>query len=367
MAGVKKYYPYEPDYAVAPGETLRDTLEALNMTQAELAVRTGLSPRMVNQIISGVERISFDTAFKLEMATGVPASLWNKLESNYRERRARLEDRERQRQDADWLRRLPIAELKALGLVKSDSRDKAAVLQEVLAFFGVTSVSAWHELWVQKHIAARQSRGSKCRLEAVATWIRLGEIAAYVQTKRDAAGFPVFNRTMFRSALTPIRAMTASKLDNFSDQVCELCRKCGLVVVYVREIRGAPLFGASWWRGETPVIQLNLRYKTDDQFWFSFFHEAGHVLNDGRKAVFVNYGKDDNPLEIAANRFAGDFLIPPRYVSELKALGPSTERVLDFARRVGIAPGIVVGRMQREDWLPYSHLNRLKDRFEWKQ
>ena len=105
---------YEPEYAVAPGDTLRATLIARGMTQSDLATRTGLSPKHVNQVIQGVAPISHETALVLEKVTGVPAKIWNRLEDNYRDRLARTEDREFLASDAKWLQTLPIKELTKL-------------------------------------------------------------------------------------------------------------------------------------------------------------------------------------------------------------------------------------------------------------
>ena len=86
---------YEPDYAIPPGETLQETLDALGMTQKELAVRAGLTPKTINRIVKGTDPISQQTAIRLERATGVPSRMWNNLEMNYRAARARIEDEKR--------------------------------------------------------------------------------------------------------------------------------------------------------------------------------------------------------------------------------------------------------------------------------
>ena len=94
------------------------------------------------------------------------------------------------------------------------------------------------------------------------------------------------------------------------------------------------------------------------------FHEAGHILNDSKREVFVDSEYSDDPREHAANSFAARFLIPARCDSELGGLKSRTS-ITEFSASIGIHPGIVVGRLQREESLPYSHLNSLKERFEW--
>ena len=83
---------WKPDFAVPPGLTLQETIDAQGIDQPELAVRSGLSAKEINQIIEGVAPITHDIAIRLEHATGVPARMWNNLEANYQEQRARLAD-----------------------------------------------------------------------------------------------------------------------------------------------------------------------------------------------------------------------------------------------------------------------------------
>src|SRR5437016_14442760 len=110
VATAKKRYRHEPDYAVAPGEVLQESIAALGMTQADLAKRSGLSKKTINQIIKGHEPLSHDTALRLERVTRVPARFWNNLEATYRERLARLEEKERLAQDLEWLKAIPAKE-----------------------------------------------------------------------------------------------------------------------------------------------------------------------------------------------------------------------------------------------------------------
>ena len=88
MLTAKKLYGFEPDYTIFPGETLKEVMESLNMSQKELAVRTGLTVQSLNRIFKGDQPISYETANRLELATGVPASTWNNLEAQYRDQLA---------------------------------------------------------------------------------------------------------------------------------------------------------------------------------------------------------------------------------------------------------------------------------------
>ncbi|MGD8453008.1 MAG: HigA family addiction module antitoxin [Phycisphaerae bacterium] len=359
---MKERYSFEPDYAVAPGETLQETIASLGMTQRDLAVRAGMAPKTINEIIKGKAPITPDTAVALERVTGVPARMWNNLEANYREQLALIDDRQRLEADLGLLEMIPTRELIKRGAVE-DQPDKPSLLNAVLRFFGVRDSAAWHELWMKPEAAFRQSARFVAEPGATAAWLRLGELAAQkIETE-------LYDKNRFLAALDEIRMLTVKAPDVFEPRMVELAAAAGVAVVFVPPIRKCPASGVARWLTPTKaLIQLSLRYKTEDQFWFSFFHEAGHILNDAKKDVFIDDGDDgDGSREERANRFSADFLIPPDRSEVLPTLTTQAQ-VVCFAQSIGISPGIVVGRLQKEGIVPWgSYLNRLKRRFTWRE
>lgn len=351
-------HAYEPDYVVPPGQTLQETIDALGIDQRELAVRAGISAKHVNQIIKGVAPITHDTAIRLERVTGVPARMWNNLEANYREQLARLAEKERMEEDLEWLRTIPTKELIQRGVIAATT-DKVGLLQAVLAFFGVASVEAWKEGWGNHQFAFRKSPKFKGKDGAMATWLRLGELEA-----QKVACNP-FDKAVFRTALDKIRKLTVREPEDFVPAMTELCATAGVALALVPEIKGAPVSGAAKWLTATKaMICLNLRGKSNDRFWFTFFHEAGHILNDSKKETYIDVDYHDDPREENANHFAANLLIPEDCEEKLQGL-QSYQSVEAFADELGIAPGVVVGRLQCEGIIPYSHLNKLKVRLDW--
>jgi HTH-type transcriptional regulator/antitoxin HigA len=351
-------YPYEPDYAVPPGQTLQETIANLGIDQRELAVRSGLSAKHVNQVIKGVAAITHDTAIRLERVTGVPARMWNNLEANYQEQKARLAERERLESDLAWLTTIPTKELIQRGVIEA-TIDKVRLLEAVLEFFGVASVEAWKEGWSKRRFAFRKSPTFKGSDGAMATWLRLGEVEAQrIECTR-------FDKAAFRAALDEIRKLTVQEPEVFVPRMTALCAACGVALVLVPEIKGAPVSGAAkWLTASKALICLNLRGKSNDRFWFTFFHEAGHILNDSKKETYIDVDYVDDPREQNANRFAATLLISPTHDEELQGL-VSYRSVQTFAAKIGIAPGIVVGRLQREEIIGYHQFNGLKQGLEW--
>lgn len=355
--------PFTPDYATPPGETLAEWLDEQSMSQVELATRLGMSPKVVNQIIHGIAPLSQDTALNLERITGIPARIWNSLEAYYREHLTRLESAKDLEDQVDWLAELPVSQLRKYGIVTAAPRDKPGQVRELLDFFKVASADAWRALWLAPNAAFRQSTAFTASPGAVAAWLRLGELAAEeIETEP-------FDAAALRRALPALRGLTREPDPRvFVPDLVRRCAAAGVAVVFVPEITGARCSGASRWLGGRPVVQLSLRHRTDDHLWFTLFHELGHVMLHGRKAAFVDDGSPVDPeragKEDEANRFAADVLIPSRYNAELPTL-KSLAAMRAFAERIGVSPGVVVGRLQNEGLVGYQIGNGLKRRFRF--
>ena len=148
-----------------------------------------------------------------------------------------------------------------------------------------------------------------------------------------------------------------------------LCAKSGVAVIFTPELPKTRISGATrWLNANKALIQLSLRYKTDDHLWFTFFHEAGHILLHGKKDVFIESDGDTDTKEVEANRFAANFLIPPAEFKRISmSANISKKAIVSFAKEIGISPGIVVGRLQHEGILKRSYRNELKKSFEWEK
>jgi addiction module HigA family antidote len=357
---------YAPDIVSAPGETLLETLEDLGMSQAELARRIDRPKKTVNEIVQGKAAITAETALQLERALGIPAKFWLTREAQYREALARLDECTHLNDWRDWLRELPLALMRKRGLL-STTRDKSAQVLEALKFFGVASPVAWRAVWEQEAVAFRSSATSAStaaatRLGKMATWLREGEIEA------QAIDCAPYNAEAFRAALTRIRTLTTEAPEVFMPEVTRLCAEAGVAVVVTQEIPGAGVYGATRWLSPTKaLLQLSLHYKSDDQFWFSFFHEAAHILLHRKREVFLLGAEPDSEEKRQAHAFAADVLIPPQQWRAFTQTGRylAHAEIEEFAASAGIAPGIVVGRLQHEGLLGYDHGQDLKARYGW--
>jgi len=352
---------YAPDMVSPPGETLLETLEELGMSQAELARRIGRPKKTVNEIVQGKAAITAETALQFERALGIPAKFWLTREAQYRESLARLDECDQLHHWRDWLLELPLAIMRKRGLLTA-TRDKSAQVLEALRFFGVASPDAWRAVWEQEAVAFRATTAARDRLGKVATWLRQGEIEA------QAIDCAPYDADAFRAALTRIRALTTASPGVFLPEMTRLCAEAGVAVVVTQEIPSAGVYGATRWLSPTKaLLQLSLHYKSDDQFWFSFFHEAGHILLHRKREVFLIGAEPESDEERQAHGFAADMLIPPHEWHSFTSHSQDFTRatILDFAARLGIASGIVVGRLQHDGLLGYDQCQDLKGRYAW--
>jgi HTH-type transcriptional regulator/antitoxin HigA len=348
---------WQPDWTVAPGEILLEALQDRRMTQAELAQRLARPSKTVNEIIKGKAAITPETAIQLELVLGISAAFWTGLETQYRATLARQEANQAMASQASWIDEFPIPDLVKHRLIERGA-SKAGTLANLLAYLGVSSPAALDRL--TESAAYRASPAFTASPHAVTAWLRWGELEA---TKVDARPF---DARRFREVLDEIRPLTRREpFDQIFRRVQAMCAEVGVVVLLIPELSGTHLSGAARWLGSKAVIQLSRRHKADDQFWFTFFHEAAHLLSS-RRRDFVDgegsaaSGKRDAD-EDAADQLARDILLPPDDYRAFEERGDfSRPAVRAFAQEQQIAPGIVVGRLQRNRHLLSSELWDLK-------
>lgn len=245
--------------------------------------------------------------------------------------------------------------MKARGYIP-DSKDATEVYRGLLAFFAITNGDAWTEIWDTPAVAARRSISFENNKWHASVWVRQGERIASTVSSAP------YDAEKFKTALTEIRTLTIETPKIFIPRMKELCADAGIALAMIPEIPKVPWNGATKWMINKPIIILSLRGKGEDLFWFSFFHEAGHVLHDNRKNLYI---ADDSgaPEEVAADKFAAESLIPSVYNPRIVAMRSKAD-IISFARELGISSGIVAGRFRylTNKW---THFNGLIRKFTW--
>ena len=351
-------YPFQPDYAVPPGWVLEERLEANGISQAEFARRCGRSPKFISDIIAGKAPVEAKTALQFEKVLGVSANIWLGIEKRYRLHQMREAEAREAEASEDWARSFPLNELIKRGALHRVSSVGEKVTK-LLTFFGVASIEAWTVRNETVAVAYRHSPSFESNSFALAAWLRLAEIEAEGQALKD------FDRAAFMGALKQARQLTRTELPQALVEARHLCSEAGVALVCVKPLPKTRLSGAARWLSpRKPLIALSGRHGSDDQIWFSLFHEAAHILLHSKKSVYVDGDTNgDEGDEAEANKWAANFLIPqPAWQRFLAADAyRSEDAIRSFAAEQEIAPGIVVGRLQHEGLLAWrSRLNRLK-------
>ena len=361
---------FAPDWVSPPGESILDIAEERGWTQTELAKRLGYTEKHVSQLINGKVSLSVDAALRLERVVGGTVDFWLAREANYQNRKAQLEAAKRHAGWVSWLDELPVKELMASHAIAKKRlvpKNKPEVVEACLRFFGVASPDEWRAHYGGMQINFRKSRSEQCDVGAISAWLRLGEQQA------EQVDIPRYDQKRFKLALNEIRDFTCEDPESFEPKIRELLSKAGVLFVLVPAIPRSHVSGVARWLGPSrPLIQLSLYGKTNDKFWFTFFHEAAHILlhsgsKEERKSVFLddpNAAHSDDPQEHEANQWAGNWLIPSQYADSLKDLRTKLA-VRNFAHQIGIHPGIVVGRLQHDGIIDPSWMNGLKQSFKF--
>ncbi len=363
---IEQIREFKPDWISPPGSTIFDLMEERDWNQLELAQRLGYSTKHLNQLINGKCSLTEDAALRLERVLGSTATFWLNREAIYREQLARAEAQRRYESWTDWLKLLPLSSLKTVKIIPNrritESR-KPELVELLLRFYSVASPDEWISRYENLQGSFRRARKVQLDIGAITSWLRLGEIEA------EQLMVPKYSKEKFARNLREIRDLTTIPPQEFDPILRSLCSEAGVKFVLVPAIPNAHISGvARWLNPHSPLIQLSLYGKTNDKFWFAFFHESAHILlhADNKQNIFLDHWGDDaseNFHEQEANQWAANMLIPKNNSIELDKI-QTLEEIERFANEINIHPGIVVGRLQHEGLLRYAtNLNSLKDKF----
>jgi addiction module HigA family antidote len=334
-----------------PGDTLFETIEALGISQSELASRMARPVKTINEIIQGKASVTPETAIQLERVTGVPADFWLEREKNYRLELAEILEAERVLQEKEWLANFPIKDIIKHGWIQVSTKDPLECVEAIFRFFRVGNKEGFYNCSCYASLASpdyRLTRQADKNPYALAAWLRQGEIQA------EGMEVAAFDRRKFKDSLQEIKAVMAAHPEDFFVHLTRISGEAGVKVVHTPSLPHAKVHGATRWMGDTPLIQLSNQWKRNDIFWFTFFHEAGHILKHGKKEVFIE-GIEPTELAKVKEQEADDFAISLTFSlkeeEEFLALGGpngwTTKQVGDFAKKVGTHPAMIVGRLER--------------------
>jgi len=350
---------FNPNWASTPGDTIADILNEKKLSISDFSKMMNSSISEVNNLLHGYILINESIAQKLNKCIGGSTDFWLRRESQYRSDIERLKGVEHQK----WLKLLPVNFMVKNNWIEKENGD---VINSLLKYFSVPDVWTWRRKYsdVLSEVSFRKSEKILSKTESLLTWLRKGEIQA------EAIACATWSKEKFIRMLPNLKSL--SRLKNpkaFLPKLIEECSKCGVAVAVAPTPTGCAASGlAKFLHPDKALILLSFRYKSDDQFWFTFFHEAAHIILHGETKVFIeeeNMYSASQSEEDEANQFAAEALIPKNVRELLFRPRISEKEIKEIARQSNVSLGIVVGQLQFQKLIPNNYFNTFKKRYDW--
>ncbi len=359
MANKREIEKFMPTVAIPPGETIRENMIYLGMDQEELAVRLGITPKHLSNVINGNASLTYEMAIKLEDVIGPSAEFWINLERDYQITKARIENELNLDKDLDILKEIPYSVMSKYGWVP-EKKDRKLRVQECREFFGVASldrIEASYDVMFRKQKLVGQVSDY-----GILAWLRKAELEGMeIEVKK-------FNKAKLKELIPQFRKLTLEEPEVFYPEIQRLCAECGVALVLVEYLPKTAICGATIWRGDKAIVSLSLKGKKADGFWFTFFHEIAHLVTHAKK-LYISYEKNGecgfDEEEVEANKIAGEWLISNDdfdYFLELYDYGKKDD-IIQYSNSIGIAPCILVGRLMHENVIGYNYYHDLRPSF----
>lgn len=356
---------FQPDWFSRPGDTIVALMARRQMTFDVLADQLGMDTAQTRGLLAGAVAIDQAIAKRLSETIGGTVSFWINRQSAYVEALSLAAERIPKEQASEWLRRFPHRDLSEFGWVEKQT-SCVDTLKCYLAYFGVSSPEEWESRYAEflADVNFRTSPTFVSKVGALSAWLRQGEMQATQIQTTD------WNRSFLRERLGDLRKLSMRKSPfGFAPKLREICASAGIAVVFVRGPKGCRASGATRFLSpRKAMLILSFRHLSDDHFWFTFFHEIGHLVLHSQTTTFVDSDPtSDDDREAEANAFAAGVLVPVERQEELAALPPRMNSVVRFAVSVGVSPGVIVGQMQHLRTIGPNQLNFLKRRYSWEE
>lgn len=344
-----------------PGDTLQSILDNKSLSQTELAKRMDKHKKTINEIVNGHAAIIPETALELERTLGIDADFWLERERRYQLQLAELNEAEKLIKDKEWSKNFPLREMKLCGFIDYE-RDLISKTRSLLSFFGVSSKEGYESYYgniMSEYLALRISESNNAKNpHALTAWLRRGDIQA------DELDVADFDKKKLKNYLPDIKDIMARQEAQFFIELQQLCCECGVRIVHTPKLPKAPVNGSTRWYRDKPLIQLSNRYKRNDIFWFTFFHEIGHIIKHGKKDIFVEgfeYTLEGKTKEKEADDFAVKWTLSEEQMDEIYSNRElDTEKVNEYAKKFITHPAIIMGRIARNAKTKYEKRNFYK-------
>ena len=353
MATINHYYP---ESVTHPGEILLEALEERELGAKEFAIKTAKPEKTITAVLKGKSAITPDMAILFEQVLKIPAHFWLEAQRNFDEYQARVNYQTSIDEAVNWAKTFPYARMASFGWVPKTIKIREKVIH-LFSFFEVVSIKAWDDFYINQklQVSFRISLKDHENATAIASWLRQGELQA---GHLDA---PEFDKAEFKNTLPRIKEIMATQPQDFFEQLQLLCLKAGVKVVHTPCLPRTAIHGSTRWINNVPLIQLSGRYKRNDIFWFTFFHEVGHILLHGKKYISIEnvaYAGENQEYEKDADVFSSDFILSEKEELEISNNETlTTNDIVLYAKKFGTHPASIIGRLQHKKVIAYGQGN----------
>lgn len=353
---------FSPDWFSKPGDTLTALMARKGISISALANSLGGDIHLARSIVAGVDSIDEESAIAISALVGGSVGFWQKRQQDYDRSLSRALELIPRDDATAWLRELPIKHMAAHGWIEKSAEFQTR-LQNCMMYFGVNGPDEWYWRYTNsRKYNFRTSSAFTSSEGALAAWLRQGELEAATIATSD------WSADKLQDMLPVIRRLSWTRSPGvFVPKLRSLLAEAGVALVFARAPNGCRASGAARFISKRKaLVQLSFRYRADDHVWFTLLHELAHLVLHGHEQGFVDGDEvSEDQLESEANEYAQAAAVPAEFRDELYELRPRSAAVISFAKKVGVAPGIVVGQMQHLGILSRDQLNPLKRRYDW--
>lgn len=364
MVKEQKIIGLSPDLIIHPGETLTEILEDRDMSQKELAIRTGMTEKHISTIVKGQKNISVAFAKKLEYALGIDASFWINLQANY----------DRELLEFEEVNNITEAELCILKPLKQvteylvarrwlneniNEAEKVLCLRKILA---VSNLTAIPHITYNAAYRAQVATNINVDTYVLYAWQRICELVT-----KDIVVSDELNISMLKDSISEIKKLMFEDINIVQGKLENIFAKCGIAFKIVKHFKGAPVQGfIKKADDEKLILCMTIRQNRADIFWFTLFHEIGHIINDDIRQRFIDFNSTQSDMEAKADEFARDTLMNARdYKEFVMKRNFSLSAINAFAKMQGVRSYIVIGRLQSDEILGWDQYNEKIVYYKW--
>lgn len=359
---MSNYIEYNDAIAFHPGYYIKEIVEQSGLTQEDFAKRLDTTPKNLSLLIRGEQSLSIDIAMKLSRMIGTSVNYWLNLQNVYDALIAEFKSNEELSREYKTFEYFDYKYFRDNYGLPDLPRKKNEQIKQVREFLNVATLS----VFTKRDMAVnfRSSTGNITEGSIIKANVMV-QIAANKALKMQA---PKFNKKKFDDAVKYALTLTENH-EEFYPLIRTAFQEAGVIFIILPNISGSKINGATKKIGDNIMLMVNDRRLNADSFWFTLFHEIGHIVNGD---YGISFEKEDGELEEAADKFAEDSLIPPeKYQDFLAGRRFDLQAIKTFAKQLKRDPGIVLGRLQNDgiiefnDWKMKSlrHKYRIKTVF----